>query len=133
MSTKKCRLCPYASVCYNICYDTEGESSCDHALQYDALARRAERKDKKIKKLQEQLLAEKLFRVSTCIVHGDYVLTSHRNVFNDKTSWWISKKGCTVAIYCFSASNSKEVEYQLNGIDGYIQMLDDVLRGEEAR
>lgn len=127
MITKKCRLCPYASVCYNICYDTEGEFSCDHALQYDALAQQAERKNKQIKKLKERLLAEKSAKENGCIVRGDYVLTSHRNVFNDKTSWWISKKGCTVAIYCFSASDMKEVEYQLDGMEGYIKMLEAAL------
>ena len=128
MRTKKCRLCPYASVCYNICYDTEGESSCDHALQYDALAQRAERKDKQIKKLKTKLAAEKSSNENdTIVVRGDYVLTSHRNAFNDKTSWWLSKKGCTVAVYCFSASSQKEVEYQLGGIDGYIKILEAAL------
>ena len=30
-------------------------------------------------------------------VFGDYVFTPVRNAFNEKTSWWISKKGYTRA------------------------------------
>jgi len=52
---------------------------------------------------------------------GDYVLTPVPNAFNGKTSWWISKKGCTVAHYCFSTSIPKEIGLQISdGLNGYI-------------
>ena len=33
---------------------------------------------------------------------GEYVLTRVRNAFNNKTSYWLSKKGYTVAQYAFT-------------------------------
>ena len=36
------------------------------------------------------------------LICGDYVLTRQNNAFNDKTSYWISKKGMTISFYCFS-------------------------------
>lgn len=35
-------------------------------------------------------------------VYGDYVLTPCKNIENQKTSYWLSKKGCTLAAYCFT-------------------------------
>ena len=67
----------------------------------------------------------------------DYVISAIPNAFNDKTSWWISKHGCTVAMYCFSTSGSeqnqkKEAEYQLQHIDGYIRAFKSRFFSEEA-
>lgn len=45
-------------------------------------------------------------------VFGEYVFTPVLNAFNNKTSWWISKKGCTQAMYCFTG-DEKEAAYQL--------------------
>jgi len=36
---------------------------------------------------------------------GDYVITGITNAFNNKVSWWISKKNCTLACYCFSTGH----------------------------
>lgn len=59
-------------------------------------------------------------------IYKDYVFTPCRNAFNEKTSWWISKKGCTVAHYCFSAMTEKEVDEQLGagGADGYVALYE---------
>lgn len=70
-------------------------------------------------------------------IHDDYVISAIPNAFNDKTSWWISKHGCTAAMYCFSASGSernqkKEAEYQLQHIDSYIQAFESRFLGKEA-
>ena len=39
------------------------------------------------------------------VVIGDYVFTPIKNQFNDKTAYWLSKKGYTIAVYCFTVSN----------------------------
>ena len=36
------------------------------------------------------------------IIFGDYVITQQKNAYNDKNSYWISKKDHTVCLYCFS-------------------------------
>ena len=57
---------------------------------------------------------------------GIYVLSGITNAFNNKTGWWLSKEGCTAAMYCFSTDCSfdkgaeMEVQYQLKSINGYI-------------
>lgn len=128
MAKKKCRLCPYAAVCPNTCYDTDGLTPCDHALKYDALEKRMKQKDLHILDLEKRLRAERESKDAPCIIYGDYVLTAHRNAFNDKTSWWISKKGYTVAWYCFTADTATEVERQLQSVDCYIKMLEEGLK-----
>ena len=45
-------------------------------------------------------------------VFGDYVFTPVLNAFNNKTSWWLSKKGYAQAMYCFTG-DEKEAEDQL--------------------
>jgi len=62
-------------------------------------------------------------------IYGEYVLTGTKNAFNHKTSWWMSKRNCLRAVYCFSTegdvvSQKKELARQLAGIDGYIQLFD---------
>lgn len=60
----------------------------------------------------------------TTFVFGDYVLSGCKNAFNSKMSWWLSKKGYTTAMYCFSTACinfAEEAEYQANAIEGYIK------------
>lgn len=58
-------------------------------------------------------------------LNGDYVIVGVPNAFNGKTSYWISKKGCTISAYCFSAYTPEEVQYQLaNGWPGYIDLFE---------
>lgn len=59
------------------------------------------------------------------LVIGEYVLTPCKNAFNNKYSYWLSKKGMTGAMYCFSLMSSglaveKEYKYQVENIQGYI-------------
>lgn len=63
----------------------------------------------------------------THIVFGDYVFTPEKNAFNNKTSWWISKKGYTMSLYCFSAYTENEAVYHLKAKDSYIKMFEDNL------
>ena len=58
------------------------------------------------------------------LVEGDYVLTPHKNAFNSKTSWWISKHGYSVAYYCFTANTKSEITYQKRHMTDYITMFD---------
>lgn len=51
---------------------------------------------------------------------GDYVLQGIPNAFNEKIGYWLSKKGLTVSMYCFTADTEKEVMYQLNNIQSHI-------------
>lgn len=44
-----------------------------------------------------------------CIIYGDYVLTPCKNAFNEKISYWLSKKGCTIAIYAFTPIDGIEL------------------------
>ncbi len=57
------------------------------------------------------------------IIKGDYVLTPIENAFNAKTSYWISKKGYSIALYAFSADNEYDAEIQIKEIDTYITMF----------
>lgn len=63
------------------------------------------------------------------ITFGDYVLTEHHNAFNTKTSYWLSKKGCAVAHYCFSVNSRKELmEILESDMQSYIDMFEAYLR-----
>lgn len=117
----KCKMCPRWRVCRDECY---GENPCDFALVFDQIEKRLGLKETCIESLRSER-DEALERVPAHRVFGDYVLTPAPNAFNGKVSWWISKKGHTVARYCFTASNENEVERQIqNGLDGYIKLLE---------
>lgn len=62
-------------------------------------------------------------------ISGDYVLTGIPNAFNEKTSWWISRRWHTKAHYCFSTSGSaqeqeKEFAYQLGALDQFHKLFE---------
>lgn len=62
-------------------------------------------------------------------VFGDYVLTPVPNAFNKNTSWWLSKRGFTISIYCFSTNGTNvrqqdEAVYHIQHIDAYIKSLE---------
>lgn len=67
-----------------------------------------------------------------------YVLSGHPNAFESKkNSWWLTKKGCTVARYCFSTHGSEEIQerevaYQMTNIRGYISMLESTCAGKSS-
>lgn len=68
------------------------------------------------------------------VIRGDYVATPIKNAFNGKTSYWFSKKGCTISIYMFTVEGNgdsdKEFEERLSqkGFDVYIPMLEELRR-----
>ncbi len=35
-------------------------------------------------------------------IYGDYVVSACKNAFNDKESYWLSKRGYMKSIYCFT-------------------------------
>lgn len=65
------------------------------------------------------------------VIRGDYVATPVKNAFNNKTSYWLSKRGCTVSIYMFTVEGNgdsdKDFEKRLSqeGFDSYIPMLEE--------
>ena len=61
--------------------------------------------------------------------NGEYVIIGIPNAYNKKTGYWISKKDCTVSLYCFTADRKLEVNRQLkNGWPGYINYFEDFMK-----
>ena len=117
---KKNRFCPYRKTCSDVCY---GDQPCEWALAFDKMARKLERLKGIAEKLETEL---KHTEKPVPRFYGEYVFTPCQNAFNGKTSWWLSKKDCTVALYCFTASTGKEVDDQLADGKGraYIEMYE---------
>lgn len=124
----KCKLCPHKRTCRDACY---GDNPCDFAKAFDRLGARIDLKEVCIQSLKaERDAAQK--NVLQHRVFGEYVLTPIPNAFNEKTSWWISKRGISVAHYCFTASDTKEIDYQVKeGLAGYIELLEDALKRQQ--
>lgn len=61
------------------------------------------------------------------IVNGEYVFSPCKNIDNQKTSYWLTRKGYTSALYCFSAMDPKEVSKQESGkaLEGYIRCFEE--------
>lgn len=66
-------------------------------------------------------------------VYGDYVLTGIPNAFNNKTSFWISKKGFTVSLYCFSAEGKRDLEEHLAQIKSYMAYFDNHIKSHSNK
>lgn len=68
------------------------------------------------------------------VIHGEYVATPIKNAFNGKTSYWLSKSGCTIAIYMFTVEGNgmsdREFEERLSqkGFNDYIPMFEERCR-----
>ncbi len=56
-------------------------------------------------------------------VKGDYVVVGIKNEFNQKVGYWISKKGMTIACYCFSLSESEAKRINSLDLDPYILLF----------
>lgn len=54
---------------------------------------------------------------------GDYVLSGLPNAFNQKISYWLSKKHMAVSMYCFTIPGADTLEHQLKCIDTYIKIF----------
>ena len=118
MAKKRCKLCPYKKTCSDVCY---GSQPCDFALAFDSLERRIVLWKGKARAAQKPFLSRR--------VYGDYVLVPMENEFNDKISWWLSKKGYTIARYCFTApASGPDLDFQLMHIDQYIKDFEEGLK-----
>lgn len=124
---KKCLTCPRWMNCQDECY---GENPCYYAVAFDRLSRKASIWEDVAGRQKKALQDLRQNAVTTDIREfGNYVLIPVRNPSNQKVSWWISKTDFTLARYCFTASDEKEIEYQIkNGLSGYIKLLDDTLQ-----
>lgn len=121
---RRSKLCPYRKRCADTCY---GENPCDFALAFDDLSKKLERWKQRAQAAEEKAQPEA--KKPPPLVYGDYVLAPQWNAFNDKMSWWISKKGYTVARYRFTApAAGPELERQLLAVNGYIKMLEEELK-----
>lgn len=59
------------------------------------------------------------------VTRDGYTIQGAQNEANNKVSFWISKRGCTDAYYCFSATSDREFRYQINnGWDGYVRLFE---------
>lgn len=61
-------------------------------------------------------------------VFGEYVLQPCPNAFNNSTSYWISKKGYIVSVYCFTPFDQKDLDYHIEHIDNYKNLLEQFLK-----
>ncbi len=50
-----------------------------------------------------------LKKINDSYVYGEYVLTPCKNVWNNKTSYWISKRGCTISQYAFTPISKRDL------------------------
>lgn len=65
------------------------------------------------------------------VIRGEYVATPIKNAFNEKTSYWFSKKDCTISIYMFTVEGNgdseKDFEERLSekGFNEFIPMFEE--------
>lgn len=78
---------------------------------------------------EDNVMPENVY--ATHRVYGDYVLTGIPNAFNNKTSFWISKKGFTVSLYCFSAESLRDLNEHLDNIKAYISYFDNTVNSKK--
>lgn len=58
-------------------------------------------------------------------VNGDYAICAIKNAFNGKTSYWISKRDCTVSFYCFSEESENDASSRLaEDFDSYVNLFE---------
>lgn len=50
-------------------------------------------------------------KIGDMFTHGDYVLSPYRNAFNEKISYWISKRNHIASLYAFTPSNDCDLAY----------------------
>ena len=68
------------------------------------------------------------------MVRGNYALTPCKNAYNDKTSYWMSAKDHTIAVYCFTPSNQKDLDNQTTDTswNQYIDLFEKVIRSKKS-
>lgn len=60
-------------------------------------------------------------------IYGDYVLTKVNNAFNDKVTYWISKKGFVKAFYCFTYWDEQNLKEMLKTTSGWISHFEEMV------
>ena len=63
------------------------------------------------------------------IIVGDYVFTPCKNAFNNKTSYWISKRNFTISLYVFTPMYSRDLKYHTSEecLESYMRYFDSVV------
>lgn len=67
------------------------------------------------------------------VIQGDYVATPVKNAFNNKTSYWLSKKGYTISMYMFTVEGNGESEREFEerlsekGFRAYIPSFEELI------
>lgn len=61
-------------------------------------------------------------------IKGDYVLAPVKNAFNDRTSYWISKRGYTNALYVTTPCDDYDIEQLDEDFDDYIKYFEEYLQ-----
>lgn len=59
-------------------------------------------------------------------IYGDYVLTKVNNAFNDKVTYWISKRGRIRAYYCFTYWSEEDLKKQLKDTGCWISYFEEM-------
>lgn len=64
------------------------------------------------------------------IIVGDYVLTPCKNAFNEKTSYWISKKDYWISVYAFTPWDKGNLKEMLSeeSLQSYMNYFEEVVR-----
>ena len=93
--------------------------------RYDTIERVRKLKGREAKPLHEIKKIENGY-----VIDNLYVLYPIQNAFNSKKSYWLSKKGCTIATYCFSIDKTNEwtLEYQLEHMEGHIKRFKEAIK-----
>ena len=61
------------------------------------------------------------------IIYGEYVLTPCKNAFNEKTSYWLSKKNHTISVYAFTPMDARDLKEMTTdeSMQAYINHFED--------
>lgn len=68
------------------------------------------------------------------VIRGEYVATPIKNAFNNKTSYWLSKDGCTLALYMFTVEGNGDTDAEFEarlsqeGFNEFIPMFEEHCR-----
>jgi len=64
------------------------------------------------------------------IIVGEYVFTPCKNAFNNKVSYWVSKDGCSIAVYAFTPWDSQNLKEMTTPetLQSYIKVFDETLQ-----
>lgn len=63
------------------------------------------------------------------IIVGDYVFTPCKNAFNNKVSYWVSKRNYTISVYAFTPMYSEDLKEHISEkyLESYMRYFDSVI------